>query len=374
MMPDEPWPAAVATAPVLLHVFPSFATGGAQVRMIALANRFGPRWRHLIVALNGEVDAAARLAADVPFRVQPVPFRPGAGPWARLAGIAGLLRRLRPAVLITSNWGSMEWAIANRAIRRPHLHTEDGFGPEERVRQLPRRVLARALTLRRSTILLPSATLERVALRQWRLPPGRLHRVANGIDLGRFRPGPSVPLMPGEGPLIGTTAALRPEKNIGRLLRAVAILRAEGIACRLAILGDGPERGRLEAQAAGLGDACRFLGHVSDPSAACRAMDIVALSSDTEQMPFAVLEAMATGLPVASTDVGDVAAMLAPENRPHVVPLDDAALAGALRSLLLRPELRAAIGAANRRKAERDYDQEAMFQSLARLTDGLIGR
>ena len=50
------------TPPLLLHVFPSFAVGGAQVRFIALANRFGPRWRHAVVSLNGETEAASRLA------------------------------------------------------------------------------------------------------------------------------------------------------------------------------------------------------------------------------------------------------------------------------------------------------------------------
>lgn len=363
------------TPPLLLHVFPSFAVGGAQVRFIALANRFGPRWRHAVVSLNGETEAASRLAPDVPFELLPRPFAPGAGGAARLAGIYGLLRRLRPALLVTSNWGSIEWAIANLAARCAHLHTEDGFGPEERDRQLPRRVLARALTLRGSDVLVPSATLERVALAQWRLPAARLHRVANGIDLARFRPGPAEPLMDGEGPLIGATAALRPEKNIGRLLRAVALLRTEGVPVRLAILGDGPERAALEALAAqlGLGSQCRFLGHVADPAAAYRAMDILALSSDTEQMPFAVLEAMATALPVASTNVGDVAAMVSTENRPYLAPLTDDGLASALRPLLLDARLRLATGKANREKAASDYDQEAMFTILARLIDRVAG-
>ena len=359
--------------PLLLHVFPGFAVGGAQVRFIALANRFGPRWRHVVVSLNGETGAASRIEPQVPFRIEPRPYAAGASLPARLTAIARMLRALRPALLVTGNWGSMEWAMANLAIGLPHLHTEDGFGPEERVRQLPRRRLARAMVLRRSTILLPSETLERLALRQWHLPARRLHRVANGIDLARFHP---VHAAPRAVPVIATIAALRPEKNLGRLLQAVALLRAEGIACRLDILGDGPERGGLETLAATLklGQACRFLGHVVDPAAAYRDMDVVALSSDTEQMPFAVLEAMASGLAVASTDVGDVAAMVAPENRPHVVALDDAALAGALRPLLLRPDLRHAIGAANRRRAERDFDQESMFQTLAGLIDGLVGR
>ena len=364
----------VGAAPLLLHVFPTFAVGGAQVRFCALANRFGPRWRHALVALDGRYDCAARLSPDVVLERVASPARPRDG-LRNLPRIRALLRRLRPAVLVTSNWGSIEWAVANLAPPRlRHLHTEDGFGPDESAGQKPRRVLARRLALRRSTVVLPSTTLLRVAGEVWRLPRAGLRHVPNGLDLRRFRPdGPTAALpVPGTGPLVGTVAALRPEKNLGRLLRAAASLLAEGIALRLVVIGDGAERPRLEALARELGIAgsVLFAGHVSDPAAAYRAMDLFALSSDTEQMPFSVLEAMATGLPVASTDVGDVRAMLPAEGAAHLAAPDDAALVAALRPLLVDAALRARLGAANRLKAERDYDEEGMFQAYAALIDG----
>lgn len=363
------------TAPLLLHVFPSFAVGGAQVRFCAVANRFGSRWRHAIVALDGQHDCAARLAPDVPFRLVPSPAASGALP-ARLLAIRRTLRDLRPDALVTSNWGSMEWALANLLPPRlPHLHTEDGFGPEESTGQIRRRVLTRRLALRRSEVVLPSTVLLRTARETWQLPARRLHHVANGLDLARFHPvGPVADLgVPGEGCLIGTVAALRPEKNIGRLIRAAALLRAEGRPLRLAILGDGPERGALEAlaRASGLGDAVLFAGHVADPAAAYRAFDVFALSSDTEQMPFSVLEAMASGLPVAATEVGDLRAMLPAASHPMLAERDVAALAAVLRPLLQDAALRARLGAENRAKAVHDYDQETMFQAFAALYDGV---
>ncbi|MFC7542630.1 hypothetical protein ACFQU2_28540 [Siccirubricoccus deserti] len=150
-----------------------------------------------------------------------------------------------PGAAGDQQWGSIEWAIANLLPPRlPHLHTEDGFGPDEAAGQKPRRMLARRLALRRSEVVVPSTLLLDAARQGWRLPEARLHHIPNGLDLRRFRPdGPPAPLqVPGEGPLIGTVAALRPEKNLGRLLRAMALLRAEGLVARLAILGDGPER------------------------------------------------------------------------------------------------------------------------------------
>lgn len=364
--------------PLILHVFPSFAVGGAQVRFAALANRHGARWRHAVVALDGETGCAARLDPGLGVELLAAPSR-SRRLARRLFSIHRMLRRLRPALLVTSNWGSIEWAMARLAMPHlPHLHLEDGFGPEERTTQLRRRVLTRRLALRFSHVVVPSLTLRRVALETWRLPPARVHYIPNGVDLTRFRPAEGRVLLEhgGTGPVIGTAAALRPEKNIGRLLHAMALLRESGDDARLLILGDGPERPRLEGLAGqlGLGPSVRFLGHVGEPAATFRAMDLFCLSSDTEQMPFAVLEAMASGLPVVSTDVGDVAKMLPQDSRAQVVRADDAALAGALCGLLRDAALRQRLGAANRARAEQEFDQEAMFASHAALIEELIRR
>ena len=363
---------------LLLHVFPSFAVGGAQVRFAALANRFGSRWRHAIVAMDGNTACRERLHPGLDVTFPAVPLRKGDTP-GNIRRCRRALRQLRPDLLVTYNWGAIEWAMANILVRIRHIHIEDGFGPEERARQLPRRVWTRRLVLRRATVVLPSRTLERIALEVWRLPRRRVRHIPNGIDLAGFSPRPAGR---GEGPVIGTVAALRPEKNLARLLHAFALL--PGPAClmparlvpaRLVIVGDGPERAGLEALAARLGvaGAVDFTGHLAAPGAAIGGFDLFALSSDTEQMPLSVLEAMAAGLAVAATDVGDVAAMLAVENRPYVVSRDAAALAAAMAALLADPALRQRIGAANRARAAREYDQETMFQAYAGLFDDGAG-
>ncbi|MFQ3623034.1 MAG: glycosyltransferase [Acetobacteraceae bacterium] len=364
------------SAPLLLHVFPTFAVGGAQVRFAALANLWGGRFRHAVVALDGRTDCLERLSPGAPVAVLPSPVTAGQGP-GRFLAIRRFLSDLAPALLVTSNWGAIEWAAANLLPPRlPHLHTEDGFGPDEAHGQMPRRVWFRRLVLRGSTLALPSLTLRRIAEESWRLPPARLHYIANGLDLSRFAAAGPLPALaiPGEGPVIGTVARLRAEKNLGRLIEACARLRERGLAFRLLIVGDGPEEDSLRrrARALGLADRTLFAGHHPDPAPLYRAMDVLALSSDTEQMPFSVLEAMASSLPVASTEVGDVRAMVAAANAPFVAGRDAASLAGSLARLLEDEPLRRSLGAANRAKAEAEYDERVMAERYAALAWRLI--
>ncbi len=197
-------------------MFPSLAVGGAQMRFVTLANAFGDRYRHTVLALDGDYACTQRLAAElsVCYASTDAPKQ------ATLANVRRFRRRLReiaPDVLITHNWGTIEWAIANVPPVARHIHIEDGFGPEERSTQLRRRVLARRLVLSRSTVVLPSRNLWRIATEIWRLNPRRVHYVPNGIDVQRFADAGHAP---GGTVVVGTVAGLRAEKNIARLLHA----------------------------------------------------------------------------------------------------------------------------------------------------------
>jgi glycosyltransferase involved in cell wall biosynthesis len=277
-----------------------------------------------------------------------------------------LLKEWKPDVLVTCNWGAIEFALANIAPVTRHLHVVDGFGPEEQAAQLQRRVLLRRIALRRTPVVVPSRNLFRIASEIWKLPPKIMRYVPNGVDLVRFATDGA---RRGVGELvIGTVAALRPEKNISRLLRAFAMLPRG----RLVIVGDGPERPALEALAGSLGlvDRVEFTGHHENVAAFYGQFDIFALSSDTEQMPLSVIEAMASGLPVVSTAVGDVRLMVAPENADFIVPLDEAALGGALAALSADREARLRLGQANLAHAQYNFGQAAMFAAHGALWHG----
>jgi glycosyltransferase involved in cell wall biosynthesis len=270
----------------LLHAFPSFEVGGSQMRFVATANHLGDRYRHLIVAMNGKTQCLDRLGHHVAFEMIDVDLPPKSTV-RNFFTLHRLLRSLRPDKLITYNWGAIEWALANVIPVCRHIHIEDGFGPDETtLGQLPRRALFRRLVLsRRSQVVLPSRTLAEIAARIWRLPPQRLTYVPNGIDCARFMtlPDPELSSHLRHRPdelLIGTVAALRPEKNLARLIEAFALL-APSLPARLVIVGDGAERERLQQLATllGVGDRVVFMGAVANPELILGALDVFALSS-----------------------------------------------------------------------------------------------
>jgi glycosyltransferase involved in cell wall biosynthesis len=353
----------------LLHVFATLAVGGPQVRFAALARRFAARWRHTLFAMDANYAAETRLDSSVAHARLDLGVDKRRG-LANLAAFSRAIRATRADVLITYNWGAIEWAMANRLWPRlRHVHIEDGFGPEEAGGQLARRVLFRRLALGggMTRIVVPSLVLHDHALNTWKLDRARVDLIANGIDVARFASASAE--RPYGDRVVVTVAALRAEKNLGRLLRAFAPLDG---ADRLVIVGDGPERAALEGEAArlGLGPRVVFAGAHPRPEAILAAADVFALSSDTEQMPLSVIEAMAAGLPIAGLAVGDVARMVAPENRPFIAaPGDEAGLGGAMKTLLDDRARARAIGAANQAKARAEFDQETMFTKYAAIFD-----
>jgi glycosyltransferase involved in cell wall biosynthesis len=339
--------------------------------MARLVDRLGTAAEHWLMAADGRLEGINALG--LAGRVHAIPERLAIGGGiapGNVALVRRLLSAIRPHVLLTYNFGAIEAALAHRlwpACR--NLHFEDGFGPEETDgRQLARRVWLRRFALFGSaTIVVPSRTLEQMARSRWRFPGNQVVYLPNGINVGRFAP--ALCDRPSAGVTIGTVCALRPEKNLARLLRAVADLPPQ-LVNRIVIAGDGPERAHLMATADRLGLTSKvdFVGHVVGPEAVLRTLDLFALTSDTEQMPLGLLEAMATGLPVVATDVGDVRIMLPAPQHPFVIAREDeGALTRGLAALAGDRDLARRLGTANRAHACAHFDEDVMVRSFARL-------
>ena len=147
--------------------------------------------------------------------------------------------------------------------------------------------------------------------------------------------------------------------ELGLLCEETGRAVAQVPAIELHIVGGGALRLQLEALAAelALGDRVRFCGPTDDTTASYRTFDVFVLSSRTEQMPLVLLEAMASGLPVVATDVGDVRAVLPPAAAPFVVPASQPdALGKALRAICDDAAARREQGHANRARVVADYE------------------
>lgn len=364
----------------LLHIFSTFATGGPQVRLADLANRLADKYRHIIVAMDGVYDCAEKFDQGVDFELRRPEFTKGAT-LANIALFHRLLKQWRPDLLLTYNFGAIEWVLANFIGRQPHIHLEDGFGVEESgVIQLPRRVWLRRIGfVFGKHLIVPSKTLHNIAANIWRLPAHKISYIANGVDCERFTklavdPEGALFSRTRDEIIIGTLGALRAEKNLPRLVRAFARLDKFPQA-RLVIAGSGAAgaEAQREVQALGLSDRVTFTGHIAKPERAYSLFDIFAISSDTEQMPLGMLEAMAASLPIASVDAGDITRMLPPENAPFAHGKTEVELAESLAQLCAGAELRKHVGGANARHVRAHFsidrmceEYDAMFMRFAR--------
>ena len=194
------------------------------------------------------------------------------------------------------------------------------------------------LSLRRaSAIVVPSAFLARVFEQHGHTA----HIVPNVLDLQRFKPASPRP-PPSQAPRILVARHLQALYDNASAVRALAIVRDVHPAARLLLAGGGPEREALARLAASLGvrDALTFAGHVDNAAmpALYHASDIVLNPSLADNMPISVLEALACGVPVVSTDVGGIPALLQDGVTAQLVPPGDApAMAQAILLLLREP-------------------------------------
>lgn len=363
----------------VLHVFPSFEVGGAQRRVVSLINAKSLGFTHSVYAMDGCYDAMELVEGGAP---DPLPTAfTETRPAQSIKTCRALLQEYAPDLLITYNWGSVEWVLANRLSPLcPMIHVQDGFGREEQDSQKPTRRLARAFAYRGCyAVVVPSRRLETLARREWYIPTKKLHYIPNGIDTDRFICPPDKSLLEqfGVNPtdrVIGTVAGLRPEKNLGRLIEAFSRLSDKFKDVKLVIVGGGMGRAALQmlTDRIGLSEKVIFTGPMQNPEHMVASFEVFALSSDTEQMPLSVIEAMAAGLPIVSTDVGDIRQMVSDNNKEFIVGREAKDLAQSLSSMLSRTGGGKRIGAANQAKAKDEFDLSTMTERYNSLFSAAV--
>jgi glycosyltransferase involved in cell wall biosynthesis len=238
-----------------------------------------------------------------------------------------------------------------------------------------RRLVVRAALAPANLVLAVSSSVEPVLARV--TGRGRVRLVPNGVDVDAFAPRAGSRRTPGP-PRVLYAGLLTPRKGVLDLFEASRLLTGRGVEHELLLVGGTPTEGaEAEAQVrAAAPPTARLLGP-RDPvqmPAAYRDADIFCLPSWWEAMPLSVLEAMASGLPVVCTDVGDVArvldggaaGVLVEARRPD-------RLADALERLLTDPSERARLGEAARRRVVEQFSSHAVTAAVGGVYEELGG-
>jgi glycosyltransferase involved in cell wall biosynthesis len=216
------------------------------------------------------------------------------------------------------------------------------------------------------------------------IDPARIRVIYNTLDPAAFGPvarrdprlAAELGLPPGAF-VVATVAVLREEKDHSTLLRAMRHVADAVPGAQLLLVGDGPDRARLEALAAhlGLSGNVRFLGDRRDVGALLGVADVAALASFTiENFPYAILEAMAAGRGAVCTAVGGLPEMIEDGSTGYLVPPRDAsALGRRLIDVARSPDRGAAMGAAARRRLEDRFTLDRAAVTLAEVLDEMLG-
>jgi glycosyltransferase involved in cell wall biosynthesis len=245
-----------------------------------------------------------------------------------------------------------------------HLHTLDDTLRERHL------ILERWLARSTSRILCCSRAVERYAHDRMRLPPERLLTIHNGIDpppaSGRDeararldRPAP---------PVLGCVGGLSPHKGQAVLLRACALLSGGDGPRSIVLVGEGTERGRLEAlsRELGLRERVAFLGERADARSLLPAFDLVVVPSVVrEGLGLAALEAMDAGVPVVASSLGGLPEVVDEGRTGFLVPPGDpGALAQAILRVLRLPDRGSSLGEAARWRVEAEFRAAAMAKRV----------
>ncbi len=205
---------------------------------------------------------------------------------------------------------------------------------------------------------------------------GRVVLISNGVDVERFSPSARTAWRAEQPLRIGTLANLRPEKGLEDLVEAAALVLRARPDVRFVLWGEGPIRVRLEQLIARLelAGSVELPGPTSRPEEALRDLDIFVLPSRSEATSNAILEAMATGLPIVATRVGGPPGLVEHERTGLLVPpRDPAALGQAIGRLLDDPALSGRLGVEARAVVCSRFAPERMLARLESLYEELLG-
>ena len=368
----------------VMHVVEAFGVGGGVENGIAnLIERLDSRrFEHVLCAVFHAGPKTERYPLErvplVCLEQKRARARSQVGPLVRT------MRQVKPDLVHSRNWGAIEAVFAARWAGCRSIHSEHGVEADQSAEPWRRRWLRRAAYATADVVFSVSHELQESLARRsgFARKIGVIH---NGVDTRRFRPDAPAgqrfrsELAIGEDEfVIGCMGRMNPVKDYQTMVRAAEIFSRACRSWRLLLVGEGPERTKLENVVAG-SDALRgrvqFLGMTDRVVELLNALDVYVLSSITKGISNSLLEAMATGVPVIATRTGGTPEVVVDRQSGLLVPAAaPGELAESLISLYRQPQERQRLGAAGRRRAKEQFSLDSMVQKYEEMYAGLARR
>jgi glycosyltransferase involved in cell wall biosynthesis len=361
----------------VMFVITSMPVGGAETLLVELVRRLDRgRFQPELCCLKRLDPLGEVLAQEIPTYTGLLTHKYD---FAVLARLTRLMRQRRTDAVVTVGtggdkmfWGRLAGRLAGVPVICSALHST---GLPDHV-EFSNRLLA-PWTDAFIAVAEPHAL--HLAAREG-CPAGKIRVIPNGVDCERFHPRwPNETLrrafgLEADAPVVGIVAALRPEKNHEMFLEVATRVHPQRPAARFVIVGDGPQRPKLEGLADTLGIApfVRFLGTRTDVPEVLSLVDVLTLTSHMEANPVCLMEAMASEKPVVATRVGSVAETVL-EGRPGYLGAPGAARAMAARvlELLADPARRDVFGRAGREHVIAHASVDRMVRGYEDLITGI---
>jgi len=364
---------------VLLHAGAGIPGGLiGHVTTLAAGLAAGGHSVRLVLSAAPGVDGAARDAASAGAAVTRLTVR-GKLDLAGILGMRALVASLSPDIVhlhLSSPIEGVPVLLAARLGGARHIVTTEHAPAWYPLIRFYSRAVKRAVTRLLDAVVAVSDADAGILRDRFGLSPDLLSVIPNGIPpLGDLAPRGEARArlgLPGTATVVGYVGPLEAKKGLRDLLEGAARCRLPGLV--LVLVGEGRLAGELAGEAARLPFKLVLPGRVEDVRPYLAAFDLFAFPSLQEAMGRALLEAMAAGLPIVATRVGGIpealqggsAGLLIEPGRPE-------AIARAIERLAGDGELRASLGAAARRTAERDYGAALMVGRVVDLYRSVLG-
>lgn len=367
----------------ILQLLHGMSVGGAEVLAARLARRLGDRYRFVFGCLDHVGEIGEQLQQDG----YPVVVLNRASGFDRKCArrLRAEIRRWNVDLIHAHQYTPFFYALTAGLFRRrpPVLFTEHGrFHPD-----YPRRkriIFNRAFLRKTDRVIAVGEAVRQALIHNEGIPAKRTNVIYNGIDLSRFQAGTN-DVRQTKRRELGLAEQDFVAVLVGRLdylkdhstaIRTAAHASVVMPIFRMLFVGEGPERAKIEAEIAErrLENVVTLLGTRHDVPEILNAADVCFLSSISEGIPLTLIEGMAAGLPVVSTDVGGVAEIVVDGETGRLASAgDDQALAGCLLSLAERSVERSRLGRNGAERAAELFSEEQMHRQYQDLFDEMTG-